>query len=473
MNHMDDQKTEGGRQGTEKKPEVRSQKLEEKGSEALQSSPSSQLLTPDSSAELRSADPLYSGRRHYPELDGLRAFAILGVIGLHFSACIPASQIAAGGRPVEFITRMFSHGAWGVDLFFVLSGYLITGILLASKGQAHYFRNFYARRTLRIFPLYYGTLLAILVILPLVLGRLPQMISAAYQHQVWLWTYTSNIYGGVRGGAVFGNFLHFWTLAIEEQFYLVWPLLVFLVPARRIGAVAVGIIILANISRIAFLCVAPIGDPTLVWSTLSGFTLFRADSLAFGAALAGLQYNRQLAEWRSTFLLLAPIAALLAISAAIFLPQYAAGIPVMLLAHVTLAPVLFGAGLGCVLTAKGSSVPNAILRTRILRTIGKYSYAMYVFHYIYLPLEIRWLPYALFLRLLRIPCVALATYLCIAAAIAFASAFISYHLYEKHFLKLKRHFPETIKASDGSAAWPVAHAASAKLGGTGPVGNNL
>lgn len=392
------------------------------------------------------ADPLYSGRKHYPELDGLRAFAILGVIGLHFCACIPESQIAAAGRPVELITRMFSHGAWGVDLFFVLSGYLITGILLSSKGQAHYFRNFYARRTLRIFPLYYGTLLAILVILPLVLGRVPQMISAAYHHQVWLWTYTTNIYSASHGGGPFGNFFHFWTLAIEEQFYLVWPLIVFLLPPRWLLRLAVAGVVAINLARLAFITVQWMPgtgwNPFVIYNGLASFTLFRADSLLIGGALAVLQANGQLMEWRQfcgwAFAALAVVVSIYLI----FIPAYIYGLPTAVICHVTLAPLLFGSALGYVLTCKPASILSRSLSNRFLRSIGKYSYAMYVFHYIYLSLEIRWLPYSLFSKILHNALLGLLTYYASAVAIAFALAFISYHLYEKHFLKLKNFFPE-------------------------------
>src|SRR5215216_5117511 len=100
-------------------------------------------------------------RGHIPALDGIRGIAILMVMLCHFTNRGLPNTIVG-----KIVRRSFEAGWSGVDLFFVLSGFLITGILFDSKPQAHYFRNFYVRRTLRIFPLYYGFLIALFWILP-------------------------------------------------------------------------------------------------------------------------------------------------------------------------------------------------------------------------------------------------------------------------------------------------------------------
>jgi peptidoglycan/LPS O-acetylase OafA/YrhL len=109
---------------------------------------------------------------HIPALDGLRAFAVTGVLFCHVSNTWDWEQVAPSplSQPVSVIC---GWGWVGVDLFFVLSGFLITGLLYEAKGGAGYFRNFYARRALRIMPLYYGFLLLTLAILPAVLSLLP------------------------------------------------------------------------------------------------------------------------------------------------------------------------------------------------------------------------------------------------------------------------------------------------------------
>ncbi len=388
------------------------------------------------------ADPFFSGRKHYPALDGLRALAIIGVICLHFGGSIKQYQLAAAGPLALYLFKAFRHGAWGVDLFFVLSGYLITGILLQSRGQQNYFRNFYARRTLRIFPLYYGVLLTLLVILPSVLGHIPATLSVAYHRQAWLWTYTTNI-ETARKGMVFGNFIHFWTLAIEEQFYLVWPLLLFLTPQRRLSRLIVCLIIFINAARVIFWAA---DHSQVAWYWLWSFTPFRADTLLAGAGLAVLQTEGRLAAYRRAFAV-----AFCCTLPIILLFYFGAShkwqwMPAPLIPHLAFAPILFGSALGLILTSHPASWLLKALSFRPLRSIGKYSYAMYVFHLIYLPLEVRWLPYSLFSKALYNALLGLLAYYSSAVAIAFGLAFCSYHLYEKHFLKLKKYFPERAAA---------------------------
>src|SRR5215470_15487207 len=125
---------------------------------------------------------------HLPGLDGVRGLAILLVLAVHFVG--NATPVSFGER---IAVKLGNYGVLGVDLFFVLSGFLITGLLLDSKGRPRYFRNFYARRTLRIFPLYYAVLAILFLVLPLVVA-LPAPLEDARRHQIWLWTYTANFY---------------------------------------------------------------------------------------------------------------------------------------------------------------------------------------------------------------------------------------------------------------------------------------
>src|SRR5262249_40880734 len=152
---------------------------------------------------------------YMPQLDGLRAVAVLAVVAHH---TLPGPLVDA-----------LNPGAAGVRLFFVLSGFLITGILLgcresmAQQGAGQALASFYARRFLRIFPLYYFALAVVLL----------AGVQEARDGAAWHLAYLSNVYG-VRQGWL-GSLAHFWSLAVEEQFYLVWPALVLSLPRPWLG----------------------------------------------------------------------------------------------------------------------------------------------------------------------------------------------------------------------------------------------
>jgi hypothetical protein len=125
-------------------------------------------------------------------LDGVRGVAIVMVLCVHFIGDAPA--YTALGRAM---VKLANYGIWGVDLFFVLSGFLITGLLYDSKKSAHYFRDFYVRRTLRIFPLYYAVLALLFIGLPALRTPYPPRWPSL-RHQMWLWLYASNFYLAIQ-----------------------------------------------------------------------------------------------------------------------------------------------------------------------------------------------------------------------------------------------------------------------------------
>ena len=210
--------------------------------------------------------------RHIPALDGLRGMAILLVTLYRFT-----TQGAAEGVSPAF---EFGLGNRGVDLFFVLSGFLITGILYDAKSEQHYFRNFYMRRSLRIWPLYYGALLVTLVVLPWFSSAAATMFAQAREHQVWLWLYGANVLNAYEGAWCLGRFDHFWSLAVEEHFYLVWPLVVYFCSRRTSLVICTLMIVVTPLARIGWLACG--GNSTAV----EVFTLFRLDALAVGAWIA-------------------------------------------------------------------------------------------------------------------------------------------------------------------------------------------
>ena len=360
-----------------------------------------------------------------PALDGLRGIAILLVLFLHFG------QFGHGlPAPDVFIDKLFirlARTGWlGVDLFFVLSGFLITGILCDTKGTARYFRQFYARRVLRIFPLYYAALALFLVILPAFLPNhwvLRDLKSDAF----WYWTYLYNIKVAATGFQPSSALGHFWSLAVEEQFYLVWPVIVLWLSRKQL-IVACGIAIVAALACRLALSVTEFVVLPDVWMPA------RMDALAVGAFIAIMvRQTRGLAIMRRWA---APIAIAAVIPLGVLL-RY--NIALLTVAH-TLGALLFGAILVLCLAASPRSTVARAMGSSTLRFFGRYSYALYVFH-----LPLLWFKPAFTLDFIptvfgsQLP--AYLSWLAMSIGACVAIALVSWHLIEMPFLRLKRYFP--------------------------------
>ncbi len=361
---------------------------------------------------------------HIPALDGIRGLAILMVTAYRFN-----SGPVCEWLPGHWLFAALDHGDLGVTLFFVLSGFLITGILFDAKGEGHYFRNFYVRRALRIFPLYYGCLFVALVLLPLLFGPRGDLFPEARANQVWLWLYGANFLMAFRNDWCLGSFTHFWSLSIEEQFYLFWPLVIFFCSRRQAMRVSLIAIAVSIVGRVAWIAV---GGPEVAIDVL---TFLRLDALALGSllALAARQPNG-----------IRPLVGGAAVAGGMCLTVIlvAAGLHHERLYGFSSALVagFFGALLVLAVAARPSTWWSALWRSPVLAFFGKYSYAMYVFQ---LPL-IRLLapivtPEGLCDRLGSVVAGRL-TYIALMMAITTGSAIVSWNLYEKHFLALKARF---------------------------------
>lgn len=380
-------------------------------------------------------------RGYIPALDGLRGVAILLVIASHY---------------LGQNWRIATVGWTGVSLFFVLSGFLITGILLDEKDKPHYFRNFYARRTLRIFPLYYLVLILAFVVAPLI----PALNTEAYREvasrQAWLWTYMMNIYASFYSEIGHNPFagdwlemLHFWSLAVEEQFYLVWPLVVLFTTRRQLLGVCVVCILGAWGLRVYFAQEQFNTAPYF-------FTLCRIDDLAIGAFIAayarsqdGLEKMRQYAPWvafASACVLFA-----IAVNQHHFfqldrnVQRYA----------YTAFGLLYGCLIVFALTAPPANLYRRAMEFAPLRSYGKYSYAIYIFHWgLYGLVFSRIVPLDALTEWLGSQNAALAIRFVAVAILSWGIGWISWNVYEKHFLKLKRMFrstPKSLSADDADS----------------------
>jgi peptidoglycan/LPS O-acetylase OafA/YrhL len=324
---------------------------------------------------------------------------------------------------------LVAHAGWiGVQLFFVLSGFLITRNLLDSRDSPHYLRSFYVRRVLRIFPLYYLTLFVALIVLP---HFVPISTGALDSHanQIWLWTFLSN-WAQPFGFEVSG-FSHFWSLAVEEQFYLVWPFVVLLTAGTRLLWISLAVAALAVVSRAVMMY---FGAPS---EMLYEFTYCRMDALALGAAGAVLSFSPQPMRWMiaNTKVVLSALFGILLIAAA-FSHMFAVYDPHTLVLGQSLLAAAFAVLVMCV-----GSIPEdtfghrlrRLLETPALRAVGRYSFAMYVFH---LPLLVAFggsIARATSFAGSAAPLL----YALVAVGLSFLAGFLSYHLLEKHFLRLK------------------------------------
>lgn len=378
--------------------------------------------------------------RYVEALDGIRGVAILMILLCHFyleEAFLALGAIGAVGNKVAIA------GTRGVDLFFVLSGFLLTGILLDTKGKAGtYFRNFYARRVLRICPLYYGTLVFIFLVLPLIV-IFDDATKNVSQHQWKLWLYLSNIpVESVRWDSSRIFWLsHFWALAVMAQFYLAWPLLAFVLPRRALMGVAFGLLLLGNFARLKTTYWSDLGVGSFwEWSTIS-----RIDGLALGAIIAILVRNHNL---HRMILRLSRHGALVSGASffvIVFVPRRYHPDSVLIIRQIV---CVFFFGTMLVLALRKNNRPWFLRLTKspILIWFGKYSYGLYVIHGVLRPVILAHMSPGRFNYIFRTPILGLPVYLIAVISVCALLAYISWHCYEKHFLRLKKYFVYEIKS---------------------------
>lgn len=354
---------------------------------------------------------------YYPALDGLRGLAIILVVLLHNFG----------------YTSYFFFGWLGVDIFFVLSGFLITQIILRSVHEPGFLRKFYIRRALRIAPVYYLTLFLCLIILPLFrLGYID--ISYFTKNQLWLWIYGQNwlyIFDRPHGTNLL---LHLWSLAVEEQFYLFWPVTILLVRKPKI------LLLIAAILLALVICTR-----LIIWANqIEGIdyyllcTFTRIDGICIGCILALIMQINP--EWIRKYTL--PFVLSFAAINLVFYyinKNRSFSLPYLAIIGYTSFAFVFGY-LVYEITTKKSMIIDFLFNNRPMKFFGKISYGLYVFHW---PVFVLLFP--VFQKLLVNQFVLSARTAdklssVIVTLIGILISTLSYRYFESYFLNLKKRY---------------------------------
>lgn len=344
--------------------------------------------------------------KHLLPLDGLRGLAILMVFFYHYGA----GGIHSSSRLIRAVSTVFGFGWSGVDLFFVLSGFLITGILYDTQYKEGYYQKFYIRRTLRIFPIYYLFAAICLVILPFAIWQRGHLFFLAYLGYPAALIWPMLVQFPVR-------LTHLWSLSIEEQFYFLWPWLIKRLRTQARILKLCGIVaLMALLSRIAL-------AHHDGWNY--AFILCRMDALAVGASLAMLKRaDFKLPAWRIFTLASAAVVLMCVLRHTVDHGDYwisTFGFSLIAIAYGGLLSLSLGPLSG-------------VFSNRILRVFGKYSYGLYLYHFPLTSILEKTKP-----AFTHLPLSALV-YVTACLGVNLLVAMLSFHAIEQPILKLKKRF---------------------------------
>lgn len=363
-------------------------------------------------------------RPHMPELDTIRGIAVLMVLFFHGFFFRHGMHSLSGAA--KLFVAATAPGWSGVNLFFVLSGFLITGILLDSKEKPHYYRRFYVRRALRILPLYYAVLVLLAVVAHIGLG----IRNASWAFLGLSFVYLSNV------TELFGVPMQYgvlWSLAVEEHFYLLWPAAVRRLSRRGVIAAAAALCVVCPGLR-AFYFVEH-------YFTGTGYTWLVADGLATGAIIAALArgpWGTRRGMGRVGTVLFASGAGMLAVGLPFGIAQssFLAGATL----RETALNLLFGALITFTLLV-GTSRWKALVNRRVLRFFGEISYGLYLIHMLVFDVE-EYVLNRFFPGQLRADegIGAMAWQFCLVAGVSVGICYLSRRYFEDYFLRMKKQF---------------------------------
>lgn len=366
-----------------------------------------------------------------PGLDALRGLAIVAVFLFHASIV----TIFDLDQPSFLATLGASFGWIGVDLFFAVSGFLITRIALDHRHSATFYRAFWIRRCLRIIPAYYILLLMIMAAWPSHLERsifgqtAPEVPAAAY------WLFLSNAFMAQAADHGLKPLSITWSLAVEMQFYLLWPFVVRWLPARSLSVTIFGLMIAAFVGRIVFLAAG--GSELAVFVLLP----FRCDALLWGAFAACLVTKRRPLPSKPLLWGGALLSAVLLASGLLSGNEVVYESPILISLKYSLVGILSFCLLTLVLAEGGFA--EVLSTASLLPTIGKYSYGIYLVHYAVLLFLAGWLRGEA--ALLQ----GFTSLLFVGALVSFVIALLSWVTIEAPALRLKRLIPYRSRSEFG------------------------
>jgi peptidoglycan/LPS O-acetylase OafA/YrhL len=358
-----------------------------------------------------------------PALDGLRGAAILAVLLYHYGRGLESSSAI-----VKALARTCGFGWSGVDLFFVLSGFLITGILYDTRHDPHYYKNFYARRSLRIFPIYYLLVAIFLVLTPLLhIPWRPAHISFLF----YVGYPASLLLPGLAEVSPLVRITHLWSLCVEEQFYAIWPSLIAKLETKRVIYRTCGILVGTALFLRILVRLTGINS---AWAYT--FLPCRMDSIGVGGALAMLTRGPK----RAAAVRWAPLSFLvgaLSVAVIVLIRRTADHTdPIFYTVGFTAVAVMYGGLLGSTLAVR--SFPGRVFSLPTLRMFGRYSYGLYLYHF---PLTELFDPTkAYFIAITHSVVLGRILYLTFVMVANLMIAAVSFHFIETPIMRLKSHF---------------------------------
>jgi peptidoglycan/LPS O-acetylase OafA/YrhL len=341
---------------------------------------------------------------YYKNLDGVRAIASLMVMFFHFFQNVETNY---------FITRLMNFGQTGVSLFFVLSGFLITRILLYTKENKNFFKNFYFRRSLRIFPLYYFYLLIFYFGFNFFFNKDSPSFLEGFHYFVYLQNFATTFNWNEVGPS------HFWSLAVEEHFYLFWPFIIFFVNRKKLLYIIIFIIVFALILRFI-----------MVSQRLSVFyfTFTRFDSLAIGGLLAILELKTFFQKNNGFKFLFVAICSFSILILIYYFFKGEENVIFQMFKYLGLSLFYFGI-IGYLLCLEKNHYLNRFLNFSFFSYTGKISYGLYVYNPLVFLLSERYLGIDNVIYNMLV-----------SFMLVYLVSSISFYFFESKFLLLKKYF---------------------------------